>query len=299
MHTAPEGTNTVTRARCGLGGKLALICLLTAVTPRAGFAETPIRPDPLLLEGADPVMEDDGEDTIPDGWAGYVGLGVSYGPVFPGSDDSEVSVALDVDLTWRERFFLRSDIGVGAYLLNSERTGGPVSLGLALGYDIDERLSEDDPRLTGLDDVEAGAAARFLFEYEVGLADLEVVASRGLGSSGHEGTTVEASLGFGLPVGERTVISAAPFLIWADSTYMDAFYGISPSESASSGYAPYSPGGGLQQAGLEFSAAYFLTERAGLFGQIEYGSLLGDAKDSPITFEDTFLEVSLGVVLRF
>lgn len=299
MQTVPERTNKFTRARCATGGRGAVFCLLAAVAPWPGFAETPIRPDPLLLEGAEPVMEDDGEETIPDGWAGYVGLGVTNGPVFPGSDDSEVSAALDVNLTWRERFFLRSDIGAGAYLLNSERTGGPVSLGFAIGYDDDERLSEDDPRLAGLDDVEAGAAARFLFEYEVGLADLEVVASRGLGSSGHEGTTVEASLGFDLPVGERIVISAAPFLIWADSTYMDAFYGISSSESAASGYAPFSAGGGLQQAGLEFSAAYFLTERVGLFGQIEYGSLLGDAKDSPITFEDTALEVSLGVVLRF
>lgn len=299
MHTGIEGTNEVTRARCAVGEKLAVVLLLAAVAPLPGFAETPIRPDPLLLEGADPLIEDDGEETIPDGWAGYIGLGVTNGPVFPGSDKSEVSAALDVDLTWRERFFLRSDIGAGAYLLNSERTGGPVSLGFAIGYDDDERLSDDDPRLAGLDDVEAGAAARFLFEYEVGLADLEVVASRGLGSSGHEGTTVEASLGFDLPVGERTVISAAPFLIWADSTYMDAFYGISPAVSVTSGYAPYSPGGGLKQAGLELSAAYFLTERVGLFGQIEYGSLLGDAKDSPITFEDTALEVSLGVVLRF
>jgi outer membrane protein len=299
MQTGATRTKEFTEARCAVRGCLTVTSLVLAVAACSSAAEAQVRPDPLAVNGLDLLEEDDGPEPIPDGWEGYVGLGVSNGPVFPGSDESEASVAVDVTLTWRARYFLRTEIGAGVYLLNSDRSGGPVSLAFAIGYDDDERLSADDPRLAGLDDVEASAAVRFLFEYDVGLADLELVASRAFGNSGHEGTTVEASLGFDLPVGDRTVISVAPFVIWADNTYTDAFFGISSSESVASGYLPFSPGGGFQQAGLELSAAYFLTERVGLFGELEYGSLLGDAKDSPIAFDDTALEVSLGVVLRF
>lgn len=237
--------------------------------------------------------------SLSEGWEGYIGIGASSAPTFSGSDETKAGVAVDVDLTWNQRVFLRSDAGVGFYALNGERSGSPLTLGFGIGYDFDERLAVDDARLTGLTDIESGATFNAFLEYELGLADLEVLASRGLGSSGHEGTTVEFSIGFDLPVSDRTIVSISPFATWADDTYTSAFYGVSAAESLASGYGPYTAGAGLMEAGLEVTAVHFLNDSFGLLGQVEYSNLLGDAQDSPLTFQDDALEVAVGVLYRF
>ena len=232
-------------------------------------------------------------------WEGHIAVGATSGPTFSGSDDSEIGPAIDVDITWNKRLFLRTETGLGFYAWNAERSGGPLSVGFALGYDFDERIASDDSRLSGLSDVEAGFAFRAFLEYEIGPADLEIVASRGLSGSGHEGTTVEASVGFDVPIWDNTIITASPFVVWADGNYNDAFYGVSASEALASNFEPYSAEAGLQSAGVELGAVHFFTDQIGLFGQVEYSNLLGDAQDSPITFDDQSFEFVAGVLWRF
>ncbi len=232
-------------------------------------------------------------------WEGFIGIGVQDEAKYPGSDETETDPGLEIDLTWDNLLFIKTDVGIGGYVINSERSGGPFNLGFAIGYDDDERLAEDDDRLEGLDDVEAGAALRALVEYELGPADLELVLSRGIGSDGHEGTSLEVSAGFDYALGESTFLTVTPFLIWADSNYTGAFYGVSGREAAASQFNSYSASSGIERVGIEVTLAHFVTERFGFYGQAEYGALQGDAKDSPIVQDDSQVEFGLGVVFNF
>jgi len=247
-----------------------------------------------LLAGTQALAQD--RDT---GWSGFLGVGVRNENTYLGSDKTETTLGLEADLTWNNLIFLRTDTGLGAYLINAERTGGNFSLGAAIGYDTEERLQADDPRLTGLNDIKAGPAFRVLMEYELGPADIELNLSRAIGSNGHEGLTAELSANFMIPVSDATIIGVSPSLTWANSAYMSSFYGVSAQEAASSRFNQYNAGSGIERIALELSVAHFFNDRFGLYGTAEYGLLQGDAKGSPISFDSSQTELGAGVIFRF
>ncbi|WP_299598872.1 MipA/OmpV family protein [uncultured Tateyamaria sp.] len=229
--------------------------------------------------------------------SGVIGIGLSSAPEFSGSDEDETSIIPIIDLTWRDRYFL-NERGLGFYAL---RNSGPqnLSLGFSVGYDFNERLAEDDARLTGLRDVEAGAFISAHMEFQVGVAAVELEINHGISSDGHEGTRAIVGAEFGRTLGERLQLSAKPFLVWSDSSYASAFYGVSGQEAAASSFTAYDAGSGFERVGIELQASYSLTSRTGLFVSVEHSQLLGDAKDSPISFDNAQTGISTGVFFRF
>lgn len=228
---------------------------------------------------------------------GFIGLGVLSEPTFSGSDEMETGVLPVIDLTWDDRFFVSTDRGVGAYVFGG--LDAPLRFGVGVGYDFTERNPDDDDRLTGLEKVEASPALKLFAEYVVGFADVELEVVRAFGGDGHEGTTAELSVGFEAPVGERAFFSVSPFVTWADGKYTDALYGVSAAGAAASGLEAYDAGNGLNQIGVDVTGAYFVTERVSIVGTVEYGRLLGDAADSPVSFDDSQVEVSAGLLFSF
>ncbi|GGX63630.1 hypothetical protein GCM10007385_35990 [Tateyamaria omphalii] len=228
---------------------------------------------------------------------GVIGIGVSSAPEFSGSDDDATGAFPIISLTWRDRYFL-NDRGLGFYAL---RNAGPrdVSVSFAIGYDFDERLAEDDIRLTGLRDVEAGALLSAGLDFDLGAAAIEVELNHGISSDGHEGTRAIVGAAFSRTVGDRLRLGAKPFVVWSDGSYADAFYGVSAQESAQSSFAAFDAGSGFERVGIELQASYDLTPRTALFVGVEHSQLLGDAKDSPISFDDSQTEISTGILFRF
>lgn len=228
---------------------------------------------------------------------GMIGFGVSSAPLFSGSDKTSTGVFPIIDLTWSDRYFV-NEHGLGFYALR-DFGPGDLSLSLAIGYDFDERLAEDDTRLTGLKDVEAGTIVSAMLEYDAGFADLELELNHGLSNDGHKGTRATFAAEFAKPIGKRARVSANPFLTWADGSYNSAFYGVTAREATRSSFQAFDAGAGLQRVGLELQTSYRLTSRSGIFLSVEYSRLIGDAKDSPITFDDTQTSISSGVFYRF
>lgn len=229
--------------------------------------------------------------------SGAIGFGIGSAPEFPGSDKDTTELFPIIDLTWRDRYFL-NDRGLGFYALRNAGTRN-LSVSFAIGYDFDERLAEDDARLTGLRDVEAGALLSAGLAFDVGAAEVDLELTHGISSKGHEGTRATISAAFSRMAGDRLRLSARPFLVWSDGSYASAFYGVSAQEAASSAFAAYDAGSGFERVGVELQASYSLTPRTALFAGIEYFQLLGDAKDSPISFDDSLTEISTGVIFRF
>jgi len=63
---------------------------------------------------------------------------------------------------------------------------------------------------------------------------------------------------------------------------METYFGISPAQSARSGYDVYEADGGFKDVGVTLGLDYMFTERIGIGGRAQYKRLLGDAADSPI-----------------
>ncbi|MCV3273084.1 MipA/OmpV family protein [Roseobacter sp. WL0113] len=74
---------------------------------------------------------------------------------------------------------------------------------------------------------------------------------------------------------------------------------MSAQDALTSSFAAYDAGSGFERMGIELQASFELTSRTALFLGVEHSQLLSDAKDSPISFEDSQTEISTGVLFRF
>lgn len=228
---------------------------------------------------------------------GSIGLGVSYGPSFLGSHDSESGVIPIIDLEIGRYGFVNQR-GVGLHN-SSTLGGGTLKYGVGLGYDFDERLTKDNAVLAGLDGIEAGAVATLFADYETGRWSFDLELQKGLSDEGHEGTLVKVSGTYGAQISQRVRVSATPYVKWADEAWMDSYFTVTPAQSLTSGYTAFEAGSGFAQGGITLTASYALRPKTIVFTSLDMSTLMGDAKDSSLSFEDTQTSLSTGVMFRF
>ena len=230
--------------------------------------------------------------------SGMVGGGLSYGSTFLGSDESEVGFIPLIDLEIGSYGFLNQR-GIG--LQNSTTLQNrELRYGLGIGYDFEERISKDDNRLNGLPDVEAGALATLFVEYDIGRLTYGFEVQRGLSDDGPKGTRAKLYGTYRSQFGNsnRLQVSTTPYLALADDAWMDAFFSVTGDQALTSGLAAFDPKSGLAQAGVTLTGSYALSERTTLFTSLDLSTLAGDAKDSSLSFEDTQVSISTGVLFR-
>ncbi|MQQ08471.1 MipA/OmpV family protein [Epibacterium sp. SM1979] len=231
------------------------------------------------------------------GVRGAVGLGVSYGPTFLGSDEQESNLIPILDLEIGRYGFLNQR-GLG--LQNSNKFGsGDLKYGFGLGYDFEERIAADEPNLNGLPDIEAGAIATLFVEYETGPLTYGVELQHGLSDEGSDGTQVKLFGTYSAQVNNRMRLSATPYFIWADDSWMDTYFSVTPTQSVASGLATFDANSGVAQGGIVLTGSYALRPRTILFTSLDVSTLTGDAKDSSVSLEDTQTSLTAGVLFRF
>ena len=212
-----------------------------------------------------------------------LGLGVSVDPTYPGADDNQASPWL----IWR-----------------NVQLGGGATPGDAQGFSfspsfntIGERDPDDDDALAGLDQIDR--AYEFGGQVNYGIGPVTAYGSLRKGFGGHEGLVGSIGAKYRTEVNDRLTLWSGLALGYGDDEYTQTYFGVSPSEAASSGYAEYSPGGGFNTAIAKLEARYALTDSTALLGEVEYGRLIGDAADSPIVQDRDQPSVRLGIVRKF
>jgi MipA family protein len=97
----------------------------------------------------------------------------------------------------------------------------------------------------------------------------------------------------------RLEITTGGTITAGSGRYMQTYFGVTPEQSARSGYAVYSPDWGLRDAALFVSARAELSDKWVAIAGIGRTWLLGDAADSPIALRDSWWGMSVGVGYRF
>lgn len=217
----------------------------------------------------------------PPEWEFELGAGAFFQPDYEGSDDYEAAPVPLVEIAWRDRVRLTTKGGPGLYV-DAVRYGGLTLTG-GLAYE-GGRDEDDNDALKGLGDLKVGAVAKLDLGYEFGPIDLGLGLSRDLGGD-REGTSLRLEAEYGRAFFDgRLMLSAAPYLTWADGSYMSNSFGVSPVQSAASplGLAVHDADAGLKDAGVGLTMMYRVSDNVMLLGLAGYSRLLGDAADSPI-----------------
>lgn len=228
----------------------------------------PVLPLLLALGAAPSVQADELKVTL--------GPALLYAPEFSGAEDNELKPVPFVDIRYGDWFFASYMDGIGARLFEHEGFSfGPL---LRPEFGRDE---EDSSALAGLGDIDFGVEAGGFLRYDYGRgfnAKLELRQAIG----GHEGFVGDVGAALNLPLAENVFVSLNPYAKFGDSTYNDAFYGISAAQSAASGYTVHDTGFGFNSAGANVILLFMATEEISVAGFGGYSRLLGDAADSPL-----------------
>lgn len=239
-------------------------------------------------------------------WEGAIGPIFSVSPRYSGDSSRKVSVVPGFYLRWgrvsisnASGFVTRrnkDDIfrGLGLDLKRDDRLRLNVALRLDNG-----RKSSDSTALAGIEDVRrtirARSSATYSFDggWKVGLGWSADLLGRGGGNYFDAGVSHDRRWS---PATTWTVALGGSF---ADGRYMRSYYGVTPAESAASGYAVYVPGSGLRDVsiGTGWRTEINPTWVALWGGSI--GKLLGPAAKSPLTTSTRQWGLNFGIAWRF
>ena len=214
----------------------------------------------------------------PPKWEVQMGGGTGYLPKYEGSREYRFQPGPMIEVRRGDEWFFSLGEGLG-YNILSERY---YRAGVAISYDLG-RNEEKYPELAGMGNIKPAPELKLFYEYVSFPAIIRIDARHAWG--GHNGWLGDFSLYSPVAGNQKFFVFVGPSVTVADSTYMHHYFGVSPEQSARSGYAQYRPGGGLKDARFGATAVWFITDHWMLNTLFAMEWLLGGVKDSPIVQE--------------
>lgn len=210
-----------------------------------------------------------------------VGLGPVITPAYEGSDDYKIKAAPLISFRYRDLVQVdNNNIRVNLFgrdtLFRSERfKAGPL---LKLDFGRDET---DSPDLFGLGDVGTSLELGVFASYTVGPTRARVRIQHDV-ISGHSGMRVIGDLGVAIYRSDKVAVTGTLSSTWTDSSYNEAFFGVTAAQALASGLTAFTATSGLKDVSLAFGGNYTISDSWAIVGNAGFSKLLGDAKNSPI-----------------
>ncbi|MGE8565771.1 MltA-interacting protein precursor [compost metagenome] len=225
-----------------------------------------------------------------------IGLGVGAIPVYEGSSEYR---ALPVPLInyHSGNFFITPRMGLPAMGLKTSLApdlDAGVFVGLGLG-----RKADDADRTKGLDDIKFHGAYGAYVEWRPGRYSLGA-GYKQAARSGYGGT-LELRASYAALMTEQNTVQVGVSTEWANHDAMQTWFGVTSSQAARSreGLSTYSPSSGFKSAALYTTWSYRINPSWSTVSTIGVNTLLGDARNSPLTERKTNVFGSVGVMYRF
>lgn len=237
---------------------------------------------------------------LPDDYT-LLGVAVRTRPAYDGSL-SQVTDLVPVVRYYGQPWFARTTQGIleGGLRWN---LGSGVAAGLQLAYEEGRDSSESaflrDHNFT--DDVDPGASvgAHLEWDTKVGPAPVTLLARYRQNLDTDRGSILDLRLNVGLYAGGGATLVAFTEASWGSSKANGAFYGVTPAQSAASGFAVYQPGSGLKQVSLGLIGGYDLSRHWTLVASVTERWLQGDVAQSPLADCRQNTYANAGIAYRF
>jgi MipA family protein len=221
-----------------------------------------------------------------------IGLGLMNRPAYLGSDDRKTAALPLLSARWSNGWFAGTT-GIGFQFPSK----GAFSGGLRLGFDPG-RDAADSADLAGMGDIKSRATVGAFASYRI-QPGLSLGSSLNYGSGNDkDGLLFDMSLRSQMSLGGPHRLFGSAGLTFANQAAMQSQFGVSAGQSISSGYSIYTPEAGLRDVNLNVGYGYSLNPNTSLQIGLNLRSLLGDAKDSPLTRSRSGASVNLGLIYR-
>lgn len=209
-------------------------------------------------------------------WRVRVGLGAQIQPDYPGADSTEILAYPEIAVARGDKPFSvgAHDDNLSIALISSGGFSfGPVAAISRKRRDSDVGAPVGDVGVS----VEVGGFAQYYVS-----ENFRIRGQLRKGIGGHEGLVGSIGADYVVRDADRYAFTVGPRVRFADSDYMDAYFGVTPQAALLTGLPVYNPDGGVRAIGAVTGFNYSLGGPFGLFGYGRYDRLVGDARKSPI-----------------
>jgi outer membrane protein len=230
-----------------------------------------------------------------------LGLAVRTRPAYLGSLSQRTDL-VPVVRYYGQPLFARTTQGIleGGLHWN---LGSGLAAGLQLAYQEGRDSSESaflrERNFT--DDIDPSASVGFHVEWDarLGPAPVGVMARYRQDIDSDRGSLFDLRFNVGVYGAHRAIVALFAEATWGSSKANDTFYGITPAQSAASGFAAYQPGSGLREVAAGIQASYDLSRHWTLVGSVQQRWLQGDVARSPLADCRQNTYANAGVAYRF
>jgi outer membrane scaffolding protein for murein synthesis (MipA/OmpV family) len=225
---------------------------------------------------------------------GRVSLSVSSKADHSGSDAPRVAVMPALEYQWANGWFAGTNRGVG-YNFSKDPT---LQYGMGLGVDFGRKESVTGA-LAGMGSidtkVEYGAFLNYAPDRHWRLSS---VLRYGSGYAG-QGATANFGANYTMDIAPKWRLDLGVATTWANSQYMQSYFGVNATQSQQSGHAVYSPTSGLCDVSSSLNLSYQVTPEISVSGGLKASSLVRDARNSPIVTSPQSVSGSLSIGYAF
>jgi MipA family protein len=219
------------------------------------------------------VPRDDGQ--------GLAGVAVIAGHEYLGSDERKILVLPALSYQWKNGWFAGTDNGIGYKFASPPNMQYGLRVTLDLGRDEDVSAA-----LAGMGDIDLRPEFGGFFNYFITDEWFLTTSFRYGAGNDRDGAQTDVGLGWSSKIAPQWRLGLGVAATYANSKYMQAFYGVTTAQSATSGYAVYTPGRGWRDVRGSASLTYFFDAHWSLTAAATVRALQGDVKASPIVNED-------------
>lgn len=233
----------------------------------------------------------------PNDWSIALGAEAEYGEIYDGGDESETELQPGLVAHLR-----RGDIryyweGNALGLRWTPSADWLIGAGLQLEFGREEA---DSRFLLGLGDTDDELAVTVDIRRGFGEGWPWWLATRVLAGNSDLGALAVLGVGRELPVpGPRWQADFVLYTTFATSEFQRKDFGVTPAQSASSGYPAFDPKGGYRAVGGQFYLQYAAGERWLIRAETGYERYASDVRDSPIVRASGEFEASITVLYKF
>ncbi|TDY38320.1 outer membrane scaffolding protein for murein synthesis (MipA/OmpV family) [Paraburkholderia rhizosphaerae] len=213
-------------------------------------------------------------------WETRVGAGMTFEPRYDGSSRYHILAGPSLDIRYKDLAFLSTGEGLGVNVLQGENWRTSV----ALVYDLGRRGHDDPQHLNGLGNINPAPEIKLAAEYVISKdfpLTFRTAITRSIGGS--NGWIADVGAYMPLPGSSESFYwFAGPSVSFADSTYMNSWFGVNPAQSAASGLRQYDASAGLKSAGFGVTMIWFVNKHWFVTADGAIKRLLGSAAGSPV-----------------
>ena len=217
---------------------------------------------------------------------GSAGLVLIHGSRYAGSDQTRTMLVPSIDYQWANGFFAGVSNGLGYNFSRQPST----QYGLRLTADFGRKESRATA-LRGMGDVDAAAQLGAFFNFAPS-RELFFSSSLRYGSGNDKnGALLDLGVGSAHVLAPQWRLGLGLGATLTNAAYQQSYFGVTAAQALRSGYAVYTPGAGLRDLRANAALTYAINPQMSLTTAVSVSSLVGDAKDSPLTRKATAASV--------